>query len=206
MRSASYPLLALLLLTGCVDELVVGLRQPLAAEDAGPDQPLDASAGDDARTPEDSSLPDATPGTDASMPPGDASVGDAACGAPRCGEPSEGPCYSCEVILSIHPAETCQNGAPKACWDNGDGQCTMQCPDVDACKDNSECAATEFCFFPKRDCGQNGVGLGVCAPRPSECPALKNPACACDGQFYASPCDAQLVGQDIPDVLHEACK
>src|SRR4051812_708233 len=60
MRARSYLLLPLLL-SGCVDELVVGLRQPLQAEDGGLDEPLDASEPDDASTPEASTLLDATP-------------------------------------------------------------------------------------------------------------------------------------------------
>lgn len=207
MRSFFYPAVLAgvmgALQAGCVDELVVGLRQPLQALDGGPG--LDATVTDDASTWEDAAG-DASLPIDGSQPAVDAGPDDAACGSPRCGDSSYGPCYSCNVVINFNPAGTCANGAVEACWDDGDGTCKMQCPDVDACKTTSDCAANEYCFFPQRDCGLAAAALGVCAPRPTSCDDFKNPTCACDGLVYPSLCQALLAGHDIPSNLNAACK
>lgn len=191
-------------LTGCVDELVVGVRQPLQELDSSAPDEQDADLWPDAEPLEDAQA-DARPPADASPPPPpDAGSEDASCGSPRCGPSTRGPCYSCEVVVFIGPATTCKNGAPEACWDDGSGTCTVSCPGVAGCTENSDCAADEYCFFPKRDCGAGSRGL--CAPRLLDCPDTVNSACGCDGLLYTNACQAVMKGQDFYKDELASCK
>ena len=206
MRALLYPTLLLgIALAGCVDELVVGLRQPLQPPDAGAGDPLDAEPWDeDAKPVADAELPDASPPPeDNAVTPFDAGPVPGACGTARCGDSTVGPCYSCAVILQLIPG-SCSNGAPETCWDDGSGNCTMQCPAVASCASSADCEGDEYCFFQMRDCGANS--LGVCAPRPTSCLDIVDSKCACDGIVYRSACEAARAGQPFGDDLQQTCK
>ena len=57
------------------------------------------------------------------------------------------------------------------------------------------CGADEFCAYPDQRCG-NGVA-GTCQPRPSACPFILDPVCACDGNTYDNACEASVEGHDV---------
>lgn len=62
------------------------------------------------------------------------------------------------------------------------------------------CRADEFCDFARNTCSVTDE-QGVCRPRPTSCPDLlvAVPSCGCDGQLYASECEAQAAGTDLND-------
>jgi hypothetical protein len=61
------------------------------------------------------------------------------------------------------------------------------------------CAADEYCDYGDDRCGGDD-GLGECKPRPLGCPDSFMPTCACDGQVYGNPCDANAAGQDVSNL------
>lgn len=67
----------------------------------------------------------------------------------------------------------------------------------DACADNSDCPADEFCYFVESAaCGD--VASGLCFPRPPGCEGVpESPVCGCDGEEYASQCEADLAGVGV---------
>jgi hypothetical protein len=68
-----------------------------------------------------------------------------------------------------------------------------------ACNAASACAPSEYCEFEPGLCGKT-KRAGVCRPRPSAChygSAASAPVCACDGNVYASECEAHAAGVDL---------
>jgi hypothetical protein len=61
------------------------------------------------------------------------------------------------------------------------------------------CPADQYCDFPDDTCGVSD-GAGTCKPRPSACPDLYAPTCACDSKVYSNPCDAAAAGFDISNL------
>ena len=61
----------------------------------------------------------------------------------------------------------------------------------------TQCSGDQFCDFPDDICGA-ADGTGSCAQRPVGCPDIAaQPVCACDGNVYSLPCDANLAGFDL---------
>ncbi len=58
------------------------------------------------------------------------------------------------------------------------------------------CAATDYCDYPTDSCGIADQ-QGICKPRPTACPAVVMPVCACDGVTYGNACEAALAGHDL---------
>ena len=64
------------------------------------------------------------------------------------------------------------------------------------CGASSECASTQYCDF-NGHCQFAALKKGTCKPRPTACPDLSAPTCACDGKVYSSPCDTYGAGLDV---------
>ena len=68
------------------------------------------------------------------------------------------------------------------------------CPEVPSgCTTNGDCAAGEFCMTATGDCG----GVGTCTAIPFICPGIFAPVCGCDGNDYASDCNAWASGTSV---------
>jgi hypothetical protein len=63
---------------------------------------------------------------------------------------------------------------------------------------NEQCAADEFCDFPRNGCGVSDE-QGICVKRPQGCPEalIAEPVCGCNGQVFGSVCDANTQGFDV---------
>jgi hypothetical protein len=63
-----------------------------------------------------------------------------------------------------------------------------------ACTTNADCTGDQFCFYVEAAaCGD--VAAGLCMGRPLGCEnAPEDPVCGCDGQEYASLCEADFAG------------
>jgi hypothetical protein len=70
---------------------------------------------------------------------------------------------------------------------------------ADGCRENSDCAVTEYCEKAVGDCD----GVGECLPSPLICPDLWAPVCGCDSVTYSNECEAAAVGVNI--VLEGGC-
>lgn len=205
-------LLAALGASACVDEVVVGTqRSPISAVDGR----------DDASWPErDAAEPDAQPPPepDAAQPPmqdaGDSPPSDAAADdgpivvllQPEAGPDVPeagvlGPCFVCDGTVSIIMVderidEVCSGGLDPVCWENADGTCSAQCPPAETCGASADCAADEYCYFPRSDCGV--ASRGWCAPRPQgDCTGIGGEVCGCDGNIYENGCHALRAGVPI---------
>lgn len=63
------------------------------------------------------------------------------------------------------------------------------------CASNDECASSQYCDWPAEGGCRTG-GQGSCRARPEVCAGL-DPVCGCDGNDYASPCEAATEGVDV---------
>ena len=70
---------------------------------------------------------------------------------------------------------------------------------ADACTSADDCSADSFCdFTSEAACGNAAAGL--CKARPIGCEfAEGGEVCGCDGETYASACEAELAGVSIAD-------
>lgn len=59
------------------------------------------------------------------------------------------------------------------------------------------CAASQFCDYEDGDLCGAADGTGACVPRPTACPDLYMPVCACDGRVYGNSCEANAAGVDV---------
>ena len=78
------------------------------------------------------------------------------------------------------------------------GACVM------VCTENPQCAQDEYCSKPAEACN----GSGECSPRPTLCPDVWDPVCACDGTTYSNECYAALAGWSVDysgQCLPESC-
>jgi hypothetical protein len=214
--------------------LVGSQREPVASMDAAqpePDAQAEPDAGstqDDAQAELDASMDAAEPidaGVpivvetgpfdsgpvyffDASPPVSllDAASDDAGCVGSRCPPDAGalGACSSCDAIIFTMLDGACASGLPEVCWQNSDGGCSPQCPDVNTCSATRDCAADEYCYFPNGDCGL--AQRGWCSPKPpGPCPLLESDSCGCDGQQYLNGCFAAQAGFSVADIEHARC-
>ena len=58
------------------------------------------------------------------------------------------------------------------------------------------CGENEWCDYSPDFCGGDDA-TGTCTERPTDCPELYQPTCACDGNVYSSACDAEAAGFDV---------
>ena len=69
----------------------------------------------------------------------------------------------------------------------GVGLCAgARCLCLEACTDNRDCGADEYCAKEPGDC----EGEGTCEQRPDACGTDWSPVCGCDGQTYGNQCGA----------------
>jgi hypothetical protein len=186
----------------------------------------DAARPDAAPPPPDAGTPDSGP------PPSDAGADDGGpivvvlfadagndpgCSVLECapdagGKPDAGrlgPCFSCDpVSIQVAPdfrSGTCDGGLDEVCWLNPDDTCLVQCPPSPTCAATSDCAADEYCYFPRSDCGEGT--RGYCAPRPqTSCDTIGNPVCGCDGRVYENGCYALKAGVAVAGPGHDSCE
>ncbi|MBK8172332.1 MAG: hypothetical protein IPK60_18580 [Sandaracinaceae bacterium] len=65
------------------------------------------------------------------------------------------------------------------------------------CDQANACASGTWCDFPEASmCGSSST-KGLCRDLPNGCPPVIAPVCGCDGNTYASSCDANSVGVDV---------
>lgn len=215
------------LLIDPADRVVVVVDAGVDLQDAAPSPPNDAQQPEPEAGPETGPGADPEPERDAGViqeagpleggagdagidaaqdagPPLDA--GDAGCTGKSCdaGTPP-GPCALCDVVVQIRPVAVCDNGAPETCWTNPNGECSVQCPPTASCSagDPNACAADEYCYFPRKDCGASSAGF--CAKIPKECPSLEAPVCGCDGARYDNGCFANKARTAIADPDYATC-
>lgn len=93
---------------------------------------------------------------------------------------------------SCAPGLSCCNASCGICTQPGESCSTIVC--TAECSSNADCEATEYCA--RAGC----AGEGTCVPRLTECPPEIRPTCGCDGNTYASPCDANASGVGV---LHD---
>jgi hypothetical protein len=125
------------------------------------------------------------------------------------GETYQNPCAAfCAGVDVDHPGKcecTCTLIYDPVCGINGKtygNACAAGCAGVevlhegtctgDACTDDAECYANQFC---QRDgaCG----GEGVCEIKADSCADKPTPVCGCDGQTYESACMAHVYGVSV---------
>ncbi|WP_417908929.1 hypothetical protein [Candidatus Electronema sp. PJ] len=59
------------------------------------------------------------------------------------------------------------------------------------------CPDGQYCNFPAAaNCGSIDA-IGICQPKPQECPALVNPVCGCDRTTYENACGAAKAGKSV---------
>ncbi|UQA58733.1 hypothetical protein [Polyangium aurulentum] len=73
--------------------------------------------------------------------------------------------------------------------DGGTGGCGGGCVDPGQCYDTADCAAGEFCQL------DNCYPIGQCKPNPTDCPAVADQVCGCNGTVYDNACAAAAAGQ-----------
>lgn len=61
------------------------------------------------------------------------------------------------------------------------------------CKSNDACGDGAYCRRKTGQCSSRGH----CAATPTVCPAIDNPVCGCDGQTWASACEASAHGVSV---------
>ena len=73
-----------------------------------------------------------------------------------------------------------------------------------ACKDNSECAASEMCEKAKGDCVADTGPMGHCTGKPESCTGESEPVCGCDNSTYENDCMRKKAGTSLDHA--GACK
>jgi hypothetical protein len=70
---------------------------------------------------------------------------------------------------------------------------TGQLPPCPPCGTSADCLEGHYCARTIGNC----LNEGACNVRPSDCPAIVEPVCGCDGMSYASVCIAALAGESV---------
>jgi hypothetical protein len=65
-----------------------------------------------------------------------------------------------------------------------------------ACKDNTECDASEMCEKAKGECASVGP-MGHCVAKPTSCTGEEEPVCGCDSSTYTSDCVRKKAGTSL---------
>jgi hypothetical protein len=99
-------------------------------------------------------------------------------------------------VATIDGGPTNDGGSSNDASSSQDGTIGFDAGSGKKCGTSSECAPSEYCDL-NGHCDFAAQKRGTCKPRPSGCPDLYAPTCACDGKVYSNECDVHANGVDV---------